>query len=118
MTEKTRMRGCLLYVSCLLGACASPLTEARSSFEQARYPEAVSEYERLAPEVPRLSAGELFQYALYRGLSHLALGDSAPAERWLTVAKRLADSAPEQVPLAERNRLSSARSAMGHAPGD
>jgi hypothetical protein len=112
------MRGLILFVSCWLAACASPLTEARTSFEQARYPDAVSQYARLAPELGRVSPEELFEYALYRGLTHLALGDAVPAERWLTLAKRLADSAPELVPITERNRLLSARRAMGHAPGE
>lgn len=112
------MRSRVLLISCLLAGCASPLTEARRSFDEARYPDAVSRYARLAHEVPGLSTEEVFEYSLYRGLSHLALGDSAPAERWLTVAKRLMDATPSRVPLVERNRLLSARRAMGHAPGD
>ncbi|RYZ05726.1 MAG: hypothetical protein EOO73_18665 [Myxococcales bacterium] len=108
----------VVFISWVLAGCASPLTEARSSFDEARYPDAVNQYARLTSEVPRLSTEELFEYSLYRGLSHLALGDSAPAERWLTLAKRLADAAPSSVPLSERNRLLSARRAMGHAPGD
>ncbi len=112
------MRARLLLVSCWLAGCASPLTEARSHFEQARYPDASASYAALAPEVRGFSQEELFEYALYRGLSHLALGDSRPAERWLTVAKRLADSEPDLASLPERNRLLTARRAMGHAPGD
>ena len=112
------MRPRLLLISCLLAGCASPLTEARSCFDEARYPDAVTQYARLSREVPELSTEELFEYSLYRGLSHLALGDSAPAERWLTVAKRLMDATPSSVPLVERNRLLAARRAMGHAPGD
>lgn len=112
------MRSRVVWISCLLAGCTSPLTEARGSFDEARYPDAVSQYARLASTVPELSTDELFEYSLYRGLAHLALGDSAPAERWLTLAKRLADARPRAVPLAERNRLLSARRAMGHAPGD
>jgi hypothetical protein len=112
------MRSYLALVSSLIFGCASPLTEARQSFDEARYPDAVAEFQALAPEVPRLDERELFQYALYRGLAHLALGDSAPAERWLTLAKRMADEAPRLATAPERGRLLSARSAMGHAPGD
>lgn len=112
------MRSYLALVSSLIFGCASPLTEAQSSFDEARYPDAVGEFAALAPDLPRLDQHELFQYALYRGLSHLALGDSAPAERWLTLAKRMTDEAPRLATATERGRLLSARRAMGHAPGD
>lgn len=112
------MRAYLALISSLFFGCASPLTEARTSFDEARYPDAVAQYAALASEVPRLDQRELFQYALYRGLAHLALGDSAPAERWLTLAKRMSDQAPLLASAPERGRLLSARSAMGHAPGD
>ncbi len=112
------MRSRVVLISSLLAACSSPLTEARVSFDEARYPDAVSQYAALARELPELPTRELFDYSLYRGLSHLALGDSVPAERWLTVAKRLADAEPALIPLPARNRLLAARRAMGHAPGD
>lgn len=112
------MRSCVVLFSCWLAACASPLTEARRSFDEARYPDAVDQYARLAPQVRGLPRAELFDYALYRGLSHLALGDAVPAERWLTLAKRLLEAEPELASLPDRNRLLSARRAMGHAPGD
>lgn len=112
------MRWCTVLIGALLAACSSPLTEARTSFDEARYPDAVSEYSRLAAAVPSLSPTELFEYSLYRGLSHLALGDSAPAERWLTLAKRLMDSAPARFPVEQRHRLLVARRAMGHAAGE
>jgi hypothetical protein len=111
------MRLGVLSIWLFLG-CSSPLTEARSSFEEARYPDAVEQYARLATTVQGLSTRELFEYSLYRGLSHLALGDAASAERWLTVCKRLVDASPEHASLPEVNRLLSARRAMGHASGD
>lgn len=102
----------------LQSSCASPLTEAKDAFDSARYPEAIAEYRALAPQVSRLPPGELFHYALYRGLSHLALGDARPAERWLTLAKRLADSSPALASAGDRGRLMSAWRSMGHMPGD
>jgi hypothetical protein len=108
----------LVLLSPLFLGCSSPLTEARTSFDEARYPDAVAEYAALGPQVPTLTQTEVFQYALYRGLSHLALGDSAPAERWLTVAKRMAERSPKLVTAEQRGRLDAARAAMGHAPGD
>jgi hypothetical protein len=108
----------LVFLSSLLWGCGSPLTEARTSFDEARYPDAVAEYVALTREVPRFGPRELFEYSLYRGLTHLALGDSVPAERWLTLAARMAESTPRLPTAEQRGRLLAARRAMGHAPGD
>jgi hypothetical protein len=102
----------------LLPACASPLAEARSSFQAARYPDAAAQYRALAPSVARLSAPELFDYALHRGLCHLALGDAVPAQRWLTVAKRLSERAPHLATPEQAGRLMAAWRSMGFMPGD
>jgi hypothetical protein len=102
----------------LVFGCASPLTEARASFDEARYPEAAAEYRALAASVRGMPPDELFEYSLYRGLTHLALGDAVPAERWLLVAKRLSDSSPSLASDEQRGRLLSAWRSMGHMPGD
>jgi hypothetical protein len=108
----------LVALSSLIFGCASALTPARQAFDEARYPDAVAEYRALAPRVPELSRRQLFEYALYRGLSHLAMGDSRPAERWLLAAKRLSEASPQLASEEERGRLLSAWRAMGHMPGD
>ncbi len=110
------MRQCLVALATLIGGCSSPLTEARASFDEARYPDAVAEY-RALPRA-RLGRADLFEYALYRGLSHLAVGDAKPAERWLLVAKRLAEESPGLATADEQGRLMSAWRSMGHMPGD
>ncbi len=107
-----------LLLAPLLASCSSALTEARVSFDEARYPDAVAQYRALANQLPELTPPELFEYTLYRGLSHLALGDSVPAERWLTLAKRLTEASPQSVTAEQKGRLLAARRAMGHAPGD
>jgi len=112
------MRLSTLFVALSLGGCASPLAPARQAFAEARYPDAIEAYRGLRRELPELSQRQLFEYALYRGLSHLALGDARPAERWLLVAKRLAEATPELATLEEQGRLNSAWRAMGHMPGD
>jgi hypothetical protein len=109
-------RLCLLAL--LLAACSAPLSEARTSFDQARYPDAVAEYRALAPAVASFSEPELFEYALYRGLSHLALGDAAPAQRWLTVAKRLSERSAGLASREQQGRLMAAWRSMGYMPGD
>jgi hypothetical protein len=109
-------RSCCLAL--LLLGCSSPLSEARASFDEARYPDAVSEYRALRPQISALPRPQLFEYALYRGLSHLALGDATPAQHWLTVAKRLWEESPELADADQRGRLMSAWSAMGRMPGE
>lgn len=112
------MRQCLFMLSVLAIACGSPLTSGRRAFDEARYPTAVAEFRRLAPRLSELEPSEQFEYALYRGLSHLALGDARPAERWLLLAKRLSEESPGVATLEEKNRLLAAWSSMGHMPGD
>lgn len=102
----------------LIFGCSSPLTQARTSFDEARYPEAVAQYRAVRPGADRLSRSELFEYALYRGLSHLALGDASPAERWLLVAKRLSEQSPGLASSDQQGRLMAAWRSMGHMPGE
>ena len=106
----------LALVSTLIFGCSSPLTEARTSFDEARYPDAVAQFRTCRRD--GLSRSELFQYALYRGLTHLALGDASPAERWLLVAKRLSEESPGLATGEDEGRLISAWRSMGHMPGD
>jgi hypothetical protein len=110
------MRLCLVFFSALIFGCSSPLKDARTSFEEARYPDAVAEFRALRHE--GLSRSDSFEYALYRGLTHLALGDAAPAERWLLVAKRLSEQSPGLATREQEGRLLSAWRSMGHMPGD
>jgi hypothetical protein len=112
------MRSWLVALAALIFGCSSPLTEARTSFDEARYPEAIAHYRAVRPAADRLSRSELFEYALYRGLSHLALGDAAPAERWLLVAKRLSEASPGLATRDQQGRLMSAWRSMGHMPGE
>jgi hypothetical protein len=100
----------------LLLGCSSPLSEARTSFDEGRYPDAVAQYRAVRPTA--LPVDQLFEYALYRGLTHLALGDAAPAERWLTLAKRLSEQSPGLASREQQGRLLAAWRAMGHMPGD
>lgn len=107
-----------LTLALLLLACSSPLAEARTSFDEARYPDAIAEYQALRPEVPRLGRRERFEYALYRGLSHLALGDARAAQHWLTVAKRLSEQSPGLADRDQEGRLLAAWRSMGLMPGE
>ncbi len=112
------MRLGLLILSASLASCASPLARAREAFDEARYPDAVADYRSLRARLPELDRAELFEYALYRGLSHLALGAARPAERWLLAATRLSEETPGLATREQQSRLLAAWSAMGHMPGD
>ncbi len=112
------MRARLFTLTALLLGCTSPLGPARQAFDEARYPDAVAAFSALGARMPELDRAERFEYALYRGLSHLAMGDARPAERWLLVAKRLSEASPGLATPDETGRLLAAWSSMGHMPGD
>lgn len=114
--RKEAMRCRLVALAALIFGCSSPLTEARTSFDEARFPDAIAEFRQLRPMT--LGREELFQYALYRGLTHLALGDAAPAERWLFLAKRLSEASPSLASTEDEGRLLAAWRSMGHMAGD
>lgn len=111
------MRLALAMLPLWLLACSSPLSEAQSAFDEGRYPEAVAEYRALASQVGGFEQKELFEYALYRGLAQLALGDAQPARRWLGLAKRLADACPALANDDQRGSLMAAWRSMGFMPG-
>ena len=113
-----RARSLWPALALLLLACSAPLAAARTSFDEARYPDAIAEYRACAGQLPRLSRPALFEYALYRGLSHLALGDSLPAQHWLTFAKRLSEASPGLASSDDQGRLNSAWASLGYMPGD
>ena len=112
------MRPRLVFLATLIFGCSSPLQEARTSFDEARYPAAAAQYRAVRPFEGGLSQSELFEYALYRGLTHLALGDARPAERWLLVAKRLSEQSPGLATSEQEGRLMAGWRSMGHMPGD
>ena len=102
----------------LVASCTGPMSDALGAFEEARYPAAAGEFRRLEPATHDFDAGELGRYALFRGLSHLALGDAVAAERWLSIAKQLSDDDAELFDDAERGRLMAAWRSMGRMPSE
>lgn len=98
--------------------CASPLADAMASYTDAQYPTAAAQFRAAEPAARRLSARDFANYALYRGLTHLALGDAAAAARWVGYAKQSADRDPYVFDDRERGALLAAWRAMGHMPGE
>jgi hypothetical protein len=86
-----RRLACAALLALLVVGCASSFDRARSEFRQARYAETRVRLVALEPEVKEWSSAQQAQYALYRGLTHEALGDRAASEPWLRRAKKAWD---------------------------
>ncbi len=108
----------ILLLACALGGCRSLYGEALDSYADARYPTAAARFRALEPEIRTWSPHERARYSLYRGLTHLALGDARAACFWLGYAKVRSDREPNIFDTRERGALLSAWRSMGHMPGD
>jgi len=98
--------------------CRSALSDAMASYADAQYPTAAAQFRAAEPEARKLNAAEFAHYALYRGLTHLALGDASAAARWVGYAKQSADRDPYVFNDQDRGALLSAWRSMGHMPGE
>jgi len=115
------MRRGLLAWSFLLVAltgCHSALDDAMASYADGRYPTAAAQFRALEPETRTLDARAFANYALHRGLTHLALGDAAAATRWLGYARACAATDPLLFGDRDRGALVAAWRSMGHMPGE
>lgn len=107
----------LLLLSCASG-CHSVLSDAMDSYADARYPAAVAQFRSAELAARQLNPRDFANYALYRGLTHLALGDAAAAACWLGFAKQSADRDPYLFDDRDRGALLAAWRSMGHMPGE
>jgi hypothetical protein len=98
--------------------CHSALSDAMASYTDAQYPTAAAQFRAAESEARRLPARDFANYALYRGLTHLALGDAAAAARWVGYAKQSADRDPYVFNDTDRGALLAAWCSMGHMPGE
>ena len=101
-----------------LAGCHSALNEAMDQYADARYPSAAALFRRAEPSARRLDPEGYARYALYRGLSHLALGDAQAAACWVGRAKSFADHDPLLFDDQDRGALLAAWRSMGHMPGE
>ncbi len=99
-------------------ACHSALDDAMDSYTDARYPSAAAQFRASEPAARKLDAHGFASYALYRGLTHLALGDAQAAARWVGYAKQCADRDPLLFDDHDRGALIAAWRSMGHMPGE
>ncbi|HEX3850807.1 MAG TPA: hypothetical protein VHW01_07555, partial [Polyangiaceae bacterium] len=84
----------------------------------ARYPSAAAQFRALEPAARALEPRDFASYTLYRGLTHLALGDARAASRWLGYAKQRADRDPTLFNEQQHGALIAAWRSMGHMPGE
>ncbi|MGE0323335.1 MAG: hypothetical protein AB7K71_05685 [Polyangiaceae bacterium] len=115
----SRLLLCHALVAGLLGltGCRSGWELGRDHYRDARYPDALHEFSAAEADYPELSRSEQAHYALYRGLSYLAVGDAVRADGWLSIAKRELDTRPDTFTPDERGRLVAAWQSMGRMPG-
>lgn len=99
-------------------ACGGTYRQGLGAFDEGRYPDAVGEFRRAEPEFPGWPESRRIRYALYRGLSHLAVGDARETDRWLGYAKTAFDRDPNLFSHEERGRLLAAWRTIGRMPGE
>jgi hypothetical protein len=92
-------------VATALAACGGALSEGESQFDKGRYPEAKRTFSTLELESRTWDDARRAEYALYRGLTHAALGDRAQAGVWLREAKAIEDAHPGALSHENEQRL-------------
>ncbi|HET7542983.1 MAG TPA: hypothetical protein VFK05_24085 [Polyangiaceae bacterium] len=102
----------------LVSGCHSAFSDAMDSYSEAQYPTAAAQFRAAEPAARQLSPRDFANYALYRGLTHLALGDARAAALWVGYAKQSADRDPYVFDDRDRGALLSAWRSMGHMPGE
>ena len=108
----------LLLLVMVAPGCHSALADAMDSYTDGRYPSAAAQFRAAEPAARKLGPEDFANYALYRGLTHLALGDARAAARWVGYAKQSADRDPHVFNDRDRGALRAAWRSMGYMPGE
>lgn len=109
------MRMLISLLSVLLLACTSSFGEGVAHYGRAEYPQALERFLSIEDEVAGWSQNDRAQYALYRGLTHFALGNRVLAKTWLGEAKAAYDADSTVFSDSDAGKLSSA---WAHLPRD
>ena len=94
-------------------ACGGALGRAEGQFADGRYPEAKQTLLSLESESGGWSDARRAEYALYRGLTHAALGDREQAGVWLREARAIEDTHPNSLSYVNMQRLKLAEGGIG-----
>ena len=96
-----------------LAGCTGPLARAESQFTQGRYPDAKQALMSLEAESRTWPDAQRAEYALYRGLTHAALGDKDQAAVWLREAKAIEETHSGSLSREDDQRLKVGFDALG-----
>ncbi|MDP9001538.1 MAG: hypothetical protein M3O46_15660 [Myxococcota bacterium] len=91
--------------SLALAGCAGPLARSEAQFADGLYPDAKQSLISLQLESRGWSDAKRAEYALYRGLTHAALGDREQARVWLREAKAIEATHPTSLSREDTQRL-------------
>jgi hypothetical protein len=105
------------WLAFVLGSagCSSTFGAGVRAYDHGRYPEALDELRAAESDVASWAARSRARYALYRGLTYLALGARPAAVFWLGEAKRAHDADPMLLSGEDTGRLASA---WAHLPSE
>ncbi len=106
-----------LLVCAISTGCSSPLSRGLRSYHAGAPVQAMDHLLEAEARGLSQSPHTRARYALYRGLTHLSLGDAESAERWLAEAKAWCDRETDALDDDDRGRLLAAWVALGHEPG-
>jgi hypothetical protein len=109
------MRRSAIVLSLVLSCGGATLSSAKSDFAKGRYPQARDELALLEEPSKAWEPKKRIEYALYRGLVHLALGDRAAAEPWIAQAIELDRANPGALSEDDRTRLGLAKESVSAA---
>ena len=105
------------FVALGIGGCTGTAAGI-DAYDQGRYPEALSALRQVeAGQGERVA--ELVndaRYALYRGLTELAVGNAPAAYLWLSATKEALAKDPEALDRSDRGRLDAAWQTLGKMP--
>jgi hypothetical protein len=113
--QRPLIAGMLAICSWFASACAGATSRAIDAYDQGRYPEALTALRQLERARGAAIANDT-RYALYRGLTELALGNASRAHVWLSAAKEGLAEDPEALDRFDRGRLEAAWRTLGKMP--
>jgi hypothetical protein len=100
-----------------VAGCGGSFGGAKSAYRKGRLAEAKAELVALEDDSRGWSPERRVEYALYRGLVHLSVGDRAVAGLWLRETKAFEDAHPGTLEEDDRARLKLALDALGENDG-
>ena len=99
------MKSLVVAIAFVAIACGGALADGRAQFDKGRYPEAKQTFVSIEADAKTWADPKRAEYALYRGLTHAALGDRVAAGIWLKEAKAIVDGNPAALSVEDTQRL-------------